>query len=87
MPLSDFGLEQIDALFDYWRKRPRQKNDQKKKNGQPFSHSVCKNTITLIKHFIRWLQKERSMPWKRPVDLDLGERIKITKDNNPKFQG
>ncbi len=86
MPLSDFGLEQIDALFDYWRKRPRQKNDQKKKNGQPFSHSVCKNTITLIKHFIRWLHKERSMPWKRPVDLDLGERIKITKDNNPKFQ-
>ena len=86
MPLSDFGQEQIDALFDYWRKRPRQKNDQKKKNGQPFSHSVCKNTITLIKHFLRWLHKEKTMPWKRPEGLDLSERIKITKDSNPKFQ-
>jgi hypothetical protein len=86
MPLSDFGQEQIDALFDYWRKRPRQKNDQKRKNGQPFSHSVCKNTITLIKHFLRWLHKEKTMPWKRPEGLDLSERIKITKDSNPKFQ-
>lgn len=26
------------------------------------------------------------MPWKRPEGLDLSERIKITKDSNPKFQ-
>ena len=85
MPLSDFDLEQINDLFDYWRKRPRQKNEQKK-NGQPFSHSVCKNTITLIKHFIRWLHREKTMPWKKPADLDMSERIKITKDDDPKFQ-
>jgi len=85
MPLSDFGLEQIGALFDYWRKRPKQKN-KGKNDGKPFSHSLCKNTITLIKHFIRWLHKEPSKPWKRPEGLDLGERIKITRDSNPKFQ-
>jgi integrase len=85
MPLSDFGLEQVGALFDYWRKRPKQKNEGKN-NGKPFSHSLCKNTITLIKHFIRWLHKEPSMPWKRPEGLDLSERIKITRDSNPKFQ-
>ncbi|MCZ2341654.1 MAG: hypothetical protein LC104_07635 [Bacteroidales bacterium] len=85
MPLSDFGLDEVHALFEYWRKRPRQKND-KKSNGKPFSHSLCKNTITLIKHFLRWLHREKSMPWKKPADLDLSERLKITRDDDPKFQ-
>ena len=85
MPLSDFGLDEIHALFEYWRKRPKQVNEQKS-NGKPFSHSVCKNTVTLIKHFIRWLHKEKSMPWKKPVDLDLSERIKIVRDTDPKFK-
>jgi len=85
MPLSDFGLDEIHGLFEYWRKRPQQKNE-KKSNGKPFSHSLCKNTITLIRHFIRWLHKEKTMPWKKPVDLDLSERLKIIKDDEPKFQ-
>jgi integrase len=85
MPLSDFGMDEIHDLFEYWRKRPKQVNEQKG-NGKPFSHSLCKNTITLIKHFIRWLHKEKSMPWKKPADLDLSERIKIVKDSDPKFR-
>ncbi len=85
LPLSDFGLDEIHDLFEYWRKRPKQVNEQKS-NGKPFSHSLCKNTITLIKHFIRWLHKEKSMPWKKPVDLDLSERIKIVRDTDPKFK-
>lgn len=85
MQLSDFGLDEIHGLFEYWRKRPRQVNEQKT-NGKPFSHSLCKNTITLIKHFIRWLHKEKSMPWKKPADLDLSERVKIVKDTERKFK-
>src|SRR5207302_11518109 len=33
MPLSDFGLDEIHALFEYWRKRPKQVNEQKS-NGK-----------------------------------------------------
>lgn len=85
MPLSDFGLDEITDLFDYWRQRPKQINDGKN-NGKAFARSLCKNTITLIKHFIRWLHKEKSMPWRKPADLDLSERIKIKKDDEQKFQ-
>jgi hypothetical protein len=85
IPLSDFGLDEIHALLDYWRKRPKQKNDRKT-NGRPFSHSLCKHTITLLKHFIRWLHREKSMPWKKPADLDLSERVKIVKDTDRKFK-
>lgn len=85
MPLSDFGLDEVHALFDYWRRRPRQKNGRKS-NGKPFSHSLCKHTVTLTKHFLRWLHKEKSMPWKMPTGLDLSERIKIKRDDDQKFR-
>lgn len=85
MPLSDFGLDEVDDLFDYWRKRPKQANGGKN-DGKPFSHSLCKHTITLIRHFLRWLHKDKTMPWKKPVDLDLSGRVKIVKDTNPKYK-
>jgi len=85
MQLSDFGLDEIHALFEYWRKRPKQVNEQKS-NGKPFSHSLCKHTITLMKHFLRWLHRDKSMPWKKPADLDLSERVKIVKDTERKFK-
>ncbi len=85
MALSDFGMDEILDLFEYWRKRPKQVNEQKS-NGKPFSHSLCKNTITLLKHFFRWLHNEKSMPWKKPADLDLGARISIVRDTDPKYK-
>ncbi|HWG43270.1 MAG TPA: hypothetical protein VN688_10830 [Gemmataceae bacterium] len=71
MPLSDFGTEEIDAIIEFWRTRPR-KSATKKRPGEPYSFTLCKHTIRLFKHFVRWLHKEKSFPWKKPVDLDLG---------------
>ena len=34
---------------------------------------------------MRWLHKEKSFPWKKPVDLDL-DRIKIVPDKEPKYK-
>ncbi len=84
MPLSDFGTEEIDAIIEFWRTRPR-KPATKKKSGGPYSFTLCKHTIRLFKHFVRWLHKEKSFPWKKPVDLDL-DRIKIVPDKEPKYK-
>lgn len=79
MPLSDFGIDEIDAIIQFWRTRP------KKPNGSPYAFTLCKHTIRLFKHFLRWLHKEKSFPWKKPVDLDL-DRIKIVPDTETKYQ-
>ncbi len=84
MPLSDFGTEEIDAIIEFWRTRPK-KPATKKKSSEPYSFTLCKHTIRLFKHFVRWLHKEKSFPWKKPVDLDL-DRIKIVPDKEPKYK-
>jgi integrase len=78
MPLSDFGIPEIEAVIDYWRKRP-------KKNGtEPYSFSLCKHTIRLFKHFLKWLHKSPAFPWKKPIDLEL-DRIKVVPDKETKI--
>lgn len=79
MPLSDFGTEEIDAIIEFWRTRPR------KPKGGPYAFTLCKHTIRLFKHFVRWLHKEKSFPWKKPADLDL-DRIKIVPDAETKYK-
>ncbi len=78
MPLSDFGTHEIEAIIEFWRTRP------KKQNGKPYAFTLCKHTIRLFKHFVRWLHKEKSFPWKRPVDLEI-DRIKIVPDPEIKY--
>lgn len=78
MPLSDFGIPEIDAVIDYWRKRPR------KKGNEPYSFSLCKHTIRLFKHFLKWLHKSPAFPWKKPIDLEL-DRIKVVPDKETKI--
>lgn len=80
LPLSDFGVDEIEAIIEFWRTRPR-----KAKGGGPYSFSLCKHTIRLFKHFLRWLHKEKAFPWKKPVDLDL-DRIKIVPDRETKYK-
>ena len=76
MPLSDFGIPEIDAVIDYWRKRP------KKNKTDPYAFTLCKHTIRLFKHFLKWLHKSPVFPWKKPVDLEL-DRIKVIPDKEP----
>lgn len=79
MPLSDFDAHEIDQIIETWRTRP------KKADGKPFSYSLCKHTIRLFKHFLRWLHKDKSFPRKRPADLDL-DGIKIVPDAEVKYK-
>lgn len=64
MPLSEFGLDEIHALFDYWRKRHEQ--NKRNSSSKPFSRSLCKNTNTVIKDLFRWLQKGGRCRGSRP---------------------
>ena len=84
MPLSDFGTEEIDAIIEFWRTRPK-KPARKNQPREPYSFALCKHTIRLFKHFVRWLHKEKSFSWKKPVDLDL-DRIKIVPDKETKYK-
>lgn len=79
MPLSDFGIPQIDAIIDYWKKRPKKPLGKKMGAGDPYSFTLCKHTIRLFKHFLKWLHKEPAFPWKKPVDLEL-DRISVIRD-------
>lgn len=85
VPLSDFGVEEIDAIIEFWRTRPRKPATKAKPNGSPYAFTLCKHTIRLFKHFLRWLHKEKSFPWKKPVDLDL-DRIKIVPDTETRYK-
>lgn len=84
MPLSDFGTHEIDEIIEFWRTRPR-KPGRKNKPGGPYSFTLCKHTIRLFKHFLKWLHKEKSFPWKKPVDLEL-DRISIVPDAEIKYK-
>lgn len=79
MPLSNFGPHEIEAIIEFWRTRP------KKQDGKPYAFTLCKHTIRLFKHFVRWLHKDKSFPWKKPVDLDF-DRIKIVPDAQTKYK-
>ncbi|MDB5338020.1 MAG: hypothetical protein JWN70_3639 [Planctomycetaceae bacterium] len=79
LPLSDFGTVEIESIIEFWRTRP------KKQNGLPYAFTLCKHTIRLYRHFIRWLHKEKAFPWKKPVDLEI-ERIQIVRDTVTKYK-
>ena len=79
MHLSQFGETEIENLIDFWRKRPA------KSDGKKYAFTVCKHTIRLLKHFIKWLHKEKSFNWKKPPDLEI-DRIKIIPDLDPKYK-
>lgn len=79
MPLSEFGTHEIEAIIEFWRTRP------KKRDGKPYAFTLCKHTIRLFKHFVRWLHKDKDFPWKKPVDLDL-DRISIVPDPEIKYK-
>ncbi|MBM3995580.1 MAG: hypothetical protein FJ303_15720 [Planctomycetes bacterium] len=84
MPLSDFGVDEIESIIEFWRTRPR-KPATHKRPSEPYSFTLCKHTIRLFKHFVHWLHKEKTFPWKRPVDLEL-DRIKIVPDTEVKYK-
>ena len=70
MPLSEFGLKQIEDVVAYWAKRPVSSQDK------PFSPTTCKHQIRLWKHFTLWLHKEPAFDWRRPADL-VWERVSV----------
>jgi integrase len=70
MPLSEFGLKQIEDVVAYWAKRPVSTQ------GKPFSPITCKHQIRLWKHFTLWLHKEPTFDWRRPADL-VWDRVSI----------
>ncbi len=80
VPLSDFGVDEIEAVVEFWRTRPK-----KPVGGGPYSFTLCKHTIRLFRHFLKWLHREKSFPWKKPADLDL-DRIKIVPDAETKYK-
>jgi integrase len=98
MPLSDFGIPEIEAIIDYWRKRPKKpdysdkrpkkagkrRDRPRKKEQSPYSFTVCKHTIRLFKHFLKWLHRNPAFPWKRPIDLEL-ERTNVVQDKETKI--
>lgn len=84
IPLSDFGIPEIEAIIEFWRTRPK-KQPRNGEPAEPYSFSLCKHTIRLFKHFIRWLHKEPTFPWKKPVELEF-DRLDIVKDREIKYK-
>jgi hypothetical protein len=70
MPLSSFGVKEIEDVVKYWANRPTSSA------GMPFAPVTCKHHIRLWKHFIVWLHKEPTFLWQRPNELEW-ERVRI----------
>ena len=74
-PLSDLDGKKIDGLLHHWSKRPVKSDD-----GKRFSYHTCKNQITLLKAFLRWLHASE-FTWKLPADfLFRRQRIEWTQE-------
>ena len=66
MPLSAFGLAEIEALVNYWRNRPLSQD------GEPYAPDSVRDVIKRIKEFVRWLHRAPAFQWRKPEDLEWG---------------
>lgn len=77
VPLGDFDGDAIDAIVDYWAKRPPVKTHAR--FGQPAAVKTVKNTLKRFRMFIRWLHKAKSFDWRKPDDYEVTPvKIRVT---------
>jgi len=65
MPLSAFGLDQIEAMLAHWKNRPMTKR------GTMAAPDTCRNMIKVIRHFVRWLHRSAAFSWHKPDDYEV----------------
>lgn len=65
MPLSRLDLPKIEAIINYWQKRPTMKR------GKMAAVNTVKDNIKRFRHFIRWLHKSPDFAWRRPEDYEV----------------
>jgi hypothetical protein len=62
LPLREFGLAAIEALFDTWQRRP-----VSLKLKRPMAVETVRDVIKRIREFLRWLHRS-SFNWRLPDD-------------------
>jgi hypothetical protein len=79
LPLSAFNVAIIEGMIEYWQNRPLTKR------GQPARPETVKGIIKTIRRFIRWLNRNPTFHWRKPVDLEFPPvRITLTPAENAK---
>ena len=64
VPLTRFGLNQIEAMVTCWKNRPQTKA------GRQCSIDHAKNCIKRIRQFVRWLHRS-DFAWRKPEDYEV----------------
>ena len=75
---EDFALGKIDAdkietWLAYWCRRPT-----RQESGNPLAFTTCRNTLIVLRQFIRWLNRSSQFAWNIPKDFTF-PRCKIAK--------
>jgi hypothetical protein len=70
MLLSDFDLEAIEGMIDYWRSRPLTKRHR------PAAPDTVRGQIKAIRGFVKWLHRSTDYAWRKPADYEV-EAVRI----------
>lgn len=64
-PLAKVGLDEIESMLIYWRKRPLRKG-----TTRPIARKSAKHAIGELSRFFRWLHRTPKFKWRKPEDFD-----------------
>jgi site-specific recombinase XerC len=70
VPLTLFGLNEIEEIITHWKHRPQTKK------GKPCAIETARHMIKRLRKFIKWLHKEPSWHWRKPADYEP-EQVRI----------
>ena len=62
MPLSQLGLDEIEAMLHYWKARPITAK------GTPAAPETVRRHIKRIREFLKWLHRSPAFAWRTPTD-------------------
>ncbi len=76
-PLSALATAaSVQALYDYWRNRPKRKG-----TDRAITVKTVKHRLTGLDLFLKWLHRTDSFSWRRPADFDGADRsVRETKE-------
>jgi len=58
--------DRIETWLAYWCGRPRSKD-----SDRPLALTTCRNVLTVLRQFLRWLNRSQDFDWTTPLAFDV----------------
>ena len=68
VPLAEIDYDFIEAMYRFWRKRPKKKS--KNGNDVRISPTSIRHYLGELHRFFKWVHRSKSFAWRKPEDFD-----------------